>query len=101
MQIDAAERRLELRKGVQPRFFGAPVEGAPPILHELPKVPDIGAVRPRVPRSLVGKTGAGEPGAKVGDCLLGNSQRERFRSSGHPDLASLVEDTPPVSLAFS
>ena len=30
MQIDTAERHLELRKGVEPRLLGAPVEGAPP-----------------------------------------------------------------------
>src|SRR5438874_13214854 len=91
MQIDAAERHVELRKGVQPRFFGTPIKAAAPILHELPEIAEIGAVRPRVPRGLVGETGAGEPVAEIGNCLVGNSQRERFWSRGHASLVSLVD----------
>ena len=62
MQIDTAERHLELREGVQPRFLGAPVKRAVPIFDELTEVPDIGAIRPRVPWRLVGETGAGRAG---------------------------------------
>src|SRR5205085_3192981 len=88
MQIYTRERHLVLWGGVQPRFLGAPVEGVAPILHELPQVAEIGAVRPRVPWRLIGEAGAGEPVAQVRDCLVGNSQSERFRSCGHPNLAS-------------
>src|SRR5437868_1888135 len=76
MQIDAAERHLELRKGVQPRFFGTPIKYAAPILHELPEIAEIGAEGPRVLWGLVGETGAGEPVAEIGNCLVGNSQRD-------------------------
>src|SRR3954470_1188477 len=91
MQIDTAERHLELRKSVQPRFFGTPIKGAAPILHELPEVTDIGTVGPRVPWGLVRETGAGEPVAEIGRCLVANSQRERFRSRGHASLVSPVD----------
>src|SRR4051794_15285173 len=90
MQIDTAERHLELRKSVQPRFFGTPIKGAAPILHELPEVTDIGTVGPRVPWALVRETGGGEPVAEIGRCLVANSQRERFRSRGHASLVSLL-----------
>jgi hypothetical protein len=72
VHVDAVERRLELRKGVEPGLLGAPVEARPPVLDEFAQVADVGAVGPCLTRRLVGEAGARETLAQIGDRLFGD-----------------------------
>jgi hypothetical protein len=54
MQLDAAERHLVLRKGVEPCFLGAPIKSRAPIFDELLQIADIGAVGPGCPGAWSG-----------------------------------------------
>jgi hypothetical protein len=93
MQIDAAEGRLVLREAVEPRFLGAPIKDAAPVIDELLEIPDIRSVSPRLPRRLVGETRSPEPFAEIGDGLIGNFERERLRLCRHGDLVWLRSET--------
>ena len=74
MQVDAVERHAELRKGVQRGFLGPPVEPIAPIVGEPAQIGDIGAIGPSLARRLIGKTGAGQPIAQVGDLGVRNTE---------------------------
>src|SRR5215813_11988366 len=79
MQVDAAERHGELRKGVEPPFLRPPVKAVAPIFDKLPHISDIGAVSPRFAWRLVGKTHALEPLVQVGNGLPGNPEGKGLR----------------------
>ena len=54
MQLDPAERHLELAEGVEPRLLRPPVEAGAPVVDELLQIGDARAGRPRLERWLVG-----------------------------------------------
>ena len=55
MQVDAVQRHLELREGVEPRFLRAPVEaGRASESTKLLQIGDVGAVGPGLAGRLVG-----------------------------------------------
>ena len=76
VQVDAMQRHRELREGVEPRFLGAPVEATVPVLDQLLEVADIRAGGPRRAGRLVGKAGAGQTLAHVGDGAVGDVEME-------------------------
>src|SRR5438067_11950484 len=67
MQLDIVEPQLVLRKGVEPRLLGAPIEIALPIRDEAPHVVEIGAVGPGLARRLIGEPGMPQALAQIGD----------------------------------
>ena len=64
------QRYLVLRKAVEPRFLGPPVERRAPIFDELLQIADIGAVGPRCPGSLVGIPRARQSFVQICDGLV-------------------------------
>src|SRR5262249_2823269 len=79
MNVDAVERYFVLREGIQPSFLGAPIEGGAPIFNNALQIGDLSPVGPRLAGGLVGKSRPGQPLAKIGDGLVGNSEGEGFR----------------------
>ena len=77
VQVDAVQRHLELRKGVEPRLLRAPVEAVAPVLDQLAQVRDVGAVGPGLAGRLVGEARAREALAQVGDRVVGDVEPER------------------------
>ena|SRR6516164_106203 len=78
MQVDAAERYSELRKGVEPRFLGPPIKAVAPIFDKLPKISDICPIGPRLAGRLVWKAGALEPLRQIGNRLPGDPVGENL-----------------------
>src|SRR5690349_13864535 len=70
------QRHLELRKRIQLRFLGAPVETGTPVFHQLSQVVDAGTVCPWLARRLIREARAAEPIAQVGKRRIGDVERE-------------------------
>src|ERR1700677_30182 len=79
VQVVIRPRDLELREGVQACFLRAPIERHTPIFDEAAKIIDIRPVSPRLSRRRIGKTGARETLAQVGNVAVGYAQCERLR----------------------
>ena len=77
VQVDALHARGELRKGIQPRFRGAPVEAAAPVVDQPLHVGQAAARRPRLQGRLVGPARAGEALLQVADGGIRNRESER------------------------
>ena len=80
------QRHLVLGKGVEPRFLRAPVEAVVPVVDQRLHVRDVGAVGPGLARGPVREACAREAFAQIGDCLVGDAQREWLGSFAHPYL---------------
>src|SRR6202790_166564 len=83
MQGDAVERDTELRKGVEGCFLPPPVKPVAPVFRELAKIGDIGAVGPGLAGRLVGKAGADETLAQVGEVSVWDVKRKGRGFAGH------------------
>ena len=83
VQVDAVQVDGGLRKGVQPRFLGAPIEAVLPIGDEVARRIQVGAIGPGLARRLVGEAGAGEAFAQIVDGGVGHAQGEGLRLRDH------------------
>ena len=79
VQVVIRSRHLELREGVEARLLRAPVEGTAPSVDQAAKIVDVRAVKPRLARRRIGKTGARETLAQVRNIAVGNAQCEWLR----------------------
>ena len=76
VEVDAAQRDLELPKAVEDRFLRAPVEAIAPVGDEVLQVGDAAAGRPGRPRRLVRPANARQPLPQVAQRLVRNMQSE-------------------------
>src|ERR1700730_13049124 len=88
VEIDAAQRHLVLREGIEPRLLGPPIERRAPIFDELPQIADIGAVGPGCPGGLVRISRPRQSFAQIHDGLIRNGEGEGLRLSCHLDLVA-------------
>src|SRR5471030_3546996 len=76
MQVDAVERHAKLREGVQRGFLSPPVEAIAPVVCQLAKISDRGAIGPCVTGRLIGKTGTRQTMTEVGDVGIRDAKCE-------------------------
>jgi len=78
-----------LRKGIEPRLLGSLIERGMPIFGELPKIADIGAVRPWLSGCLIGIPRPCQSFTQIGDGLVGNFEGEGSGLSCHSHLSPM------------
>jgi hypothetical protein len=77
VNVNAVDRRCELRQRVEPGFGFAPVVPGGPVPHEFAERSELQALRPVINRFAVGQARRSDALAKVNQCLLGEADAKR------------------------